>query len=205
LATRFIHSTTPAQTLKSDRFKRNSAIPFETVYVKNEQTGELKEDKLSRILAEIDFKTHTVVLINPIKAIVRIQTRDELRDAKKREKAHMKEQKSKNTHKQLLLSFNMAENDRQRQIERARKEFQKGARVDLLIAPKPGKVKMPPYQEIKRLAQALVEELSDMAEEYKTREIKNRSAAVFLKPLHSASKPEGEAEDGSQGDSAAAA
>lgn len=92
--------------------------------------------------------------------------------------------------KQLLLSFSMQENDRLRQVDRARKELAKGTRVDLVIANKSAQ-KAPRYKEITLIAQNLVEELADAGEEYKAREVKGKSASIFLKPV---SAKEGDAD-----------
>ncbi|KAE9399122.1 hypothetical protein BT96DRAFT_920341 [Gymnopus androsaceus JB14] len=163
---------------------RNDNIPFSDVHLVDlENSGQLVKMSLTDLIAKIDPKESFVELQSTVPLpVVKIINRREAAERRKISKEKHKQNVKKNVKKELQFTWGMAMGDLEHKLDRAKAELKKGARVDLVFAPKSGQ-KPPPIAEMKERMELIAERVADVGVEWKERELRRGMGALFIKSL----------------------
>jgi len=114
-------------------------------------------------------------------AIVKIVSKAEAEEIRKRLKESSKKQKQNSTHKEIQLTWTMGEGDMMHKLARAKDDLAKGAKIDLVFTGK-GKKGTPKLQrtDMTVIIEKALEQFEGRAMEYKPRTFDRQVAAVFL-------------------------
>ncbi|KAJ3842617.1 hypothetical protein F5878DRAFT_607230 [Lentinula raphanica] len=177
LATRRLHAS--AITHSKFRKLKNEKIPFSEVHLV-ESDGQLVKTGLQDLLAKIDKDDFYVELqaMEPL-AVVKVINRKEAAARKKQAKEQQKQNAKKNVKKEFQFTWGMAMGDLEHRLDRAKAELKRGARVDLVFAPKSGQ-KAPPVAEMREKMQLIADKVADVGVEWKSRELDRGIGALFM-------------------------
>lgn len=167
----------------------NEKIPYRIVTLKDPETERLlPPTTLTDILHSIDPATHFLELIktNPT-PIVQIVSKQDVFRKKKDMRTRALEVRRGNVVKEVQMSWDMDSGDEKHKMGKVRKYMEKGYRVDLVYAGKPGKPAPERYKMVERINEAL-KGLEDVGKEWKPREFRGRVAAVFLQGVDKSSE-----------------
>lgn len=159
---------------------RNQDIPHRTVQLANEE-GRLEAPiPLSHLIASIDPKTHYVELVTADpQPIVKIKDKREEYNKLKAWNKKQKEAAASRVQKEIQMTWGVDSGDLAHKLKKARKELEKGNRVDLAFAPKTNQA--PPKPQIMDIRlQEVVEMLSDIATEWMPRRVEKGVAVIYL-------------------------
>ena len=159
---------------------RDRDIPHRIVQLANEDGRLEPQIPLSHILASIDSKTHFVELVSGDPTpIVKIQSKKEHYEKQKAFQRRQKEVATARARMEIQMTWNIEPGDLAHKLGKARKEFDKGNRVDLVFAPKVNQKPPHPDSMIARLDEVL-DSLSDIAAEWSPRKMENGVAVLYL-------------------------
>ncbi|KAG7446062.1 uncharacterized protein BT62DRAFT_994418 [Guyanagaster necrorhizus] len=157
----------------------NKRIPYETLHLIDPETGQLREIVLKDYLDTIDTKKYKLELVSTSpKPVARLLERWKEHEKLKAAKTKRLESLRKAEHKEFQFTWNMAPSDLTHKFNSVRKELEKGGKADLVFVTKKGH-RAP--KDIPERLQAVVDELADVAKEYKGREIVGPMGAIFLR------------------------
>ncbi|KAH6896463.1 hypothetical protein BKA70DRAFT_1316531 [Coprinopsis sp. MPI-PUGE-AT-0042] len=149
------------------------------------QTGSLRS--LDEIIESVDPNEFAVELVSEDPPVVKLVNLE-----KARLETLMARQKSKkgagqrDLHKEVQLTWSMAEADETHKLLKARQELEKGNRVDLVYSPKKG-TKPPPKLEIQFKIKEIMQKFEDVAKEAKPATFDYRMGVLHLQPKHKVS------------------
>ncbi|ESK93124.1 hypothetical protein Moror_8847 [Moniliophthora roreri MCA 2997] len=159
---------------------KNEKIKFSWVKLVDPETGALVDTTMSKILANLDKKTHFAELQTAAPfPVVKLISKAEAHERRKKEKELKKNVAKRNLHKEYQFTWSMADNDLTRKLKRARDDLSNGGRVDIVFAPK-SRQRGPPYSEMTQRMKSILEELSDVGSEWKKMEIRRGMAVIFI-------------------------
>ena len=159
---------------------RDHDIAHRIVQLVNEDGRLGPQTPLSHILASIDSKTHFVELVSGDPTpIVKIQSKKEHYEKQKAFQRRQKEVATTRVRKEIQMTWGIEPGDLAHKLGKARKEFDKGNRVDLAFAPKVKQKPPHPDVMIARLDEVL-DTLSDIATEWSPRRMENGVAVLYL-------------------------
>jgi len=141
-------------------------IPHPVVRVVDPETGKLSETTVSlrKLLEERDPKTEFIELVSTDpEPIVKVGDRQAMWAQHKELKKKQSQGTRAGTRKEVQLTWGVAGGDLQHKLGKARKELEKGIRVDVAIAPKRGQ-KPPSPKDINVLPDEIVAALADVGE-----------------------------------------
>jgi translation initiation factor IF-3 len=162
----------------------NDKIPFAVVRLADPESGSLHPlAPLNTILNSIDHKTHHVELVadapDPIVKIVDTkQAREKYKEAKKRANEVARAQ----VRKEIQLTWGVEAGDLAHKLEKVRQELAGGKKVDLIFASKKGQV-VPTKQMMDIRLKGVLDTLTDVGKEYRSRQERKNMTALYLKPL----------------------
>lgn len=162
----------------------NDKIPFKVVRLADPESGSLHPlAPLETIFNSIDRKTHHIELVadapDPVVKIVDTkQARDKYKEMKKRAQAAARAQ----VRKEIQLTWGVAEGDLAHKLEKARQELVAGKKVDLIFASRKGQV-VPTKQMMDTRLKSVLDTLTNVGKEYRSREVRKNMTALYLKPL----------------------
>lgn len=137
--------------------------------------------QLSTILANINRKTTLVELVSDtkeqgtlVKIVDKLERARRLREAKLKAKAARKP-----TAKEMQLTWATDGHDLEHKLGKARKDLQRGARVDIVLTAKSGQKEYSHKEKMQKL-QSIADTLQDVSTEWKPREIRKHMAVLYL-------------------------
>ncbi|KAF9476474.1 hypothetical protein BDN70DRAFT_171335 [Pholiota conissans] len=137
---------------------------------------------LIRLLDSVNHETHVVRLVTHEPPLVRVLTHleDKMNQlATKAEKKAAKGQKGMDT-TVIQLTWHTADADYEHKISKAKEELEKGSmRVEILFKNKP-RVRYPSKEEMQEEMDQVAHALSEVGQEWRTREIQRGVAKVFI-------------------------
>jgi len=138
---------------------------------------------LSRLLASIDPQTHFIELVNENpKPIVKIRDKREQVKKEKEWNKRQKEVASNNVQKEIQMTWAVEPGDLVHKLNKARKEVEKGNRVELVFAPKVNQRAPSPAIMDARMKNA-AEKIAEFAREWKSRKVEHGVGIFYLKKL----------------------
>ncbi|KIK55380.1 hypothetical protein GYMLUDRAFT_47935 [Collybiopsis luxurians FD-317 M1] len=178
-STRRLHVSTPNQSRYHK--PRDEKIPFAEVHLADrDNDGKLVKTPLKDLLAKINHKTTYIELqVSEPLPIVQIVDREEAAERKKLAKERQKQSAKKNVKKEFQFTWGMAVGDMEHRLGRVRAELRKGARVDLVFAPKGGQ-RAPPVNEMREKMRGIAEKVADVGVEWKASELQRGIGAIFV-------------------------
>jgi len=167
---------------------RNANIPYETVYLVTD--GRLgPPTPLSHLLASIDPQEVFIELVNEKpQPIVKIISK---RDRYVKQKEWRKKQREvalSNMRKEIQLTWGIEPGDLEHKLDKARRDIEKGIRVELVFAPKANQRPPSPAAMQNRLNET-TQKISEFAMEWSPRRVERGVVILYLKKLHTSSKP----------------
>lgn len=159
---------------------RDRDIPHRIVQLVGDDGRLGPQTPLSHILASIDPKTHFVELVSADPTpIVKIQSKKENYEKQKAFQKRQKEVATTRVRKEIQMTWGVEPGDLAHKLKKARKEFDKGNRVDLAFAPKVNQKPPHPDAMAARLNEVL-DTLSDIATEWLPRRMEKGVAVMYL-------------------------
>jgi translation initiation factor IF-3 len=184
-STRSVPRRTAATATAAARRFRNEKIPFPIVRLVDPVTKSLcPPAPLLSVLAQIkDPKTHHVELVTDTpQPIVRIVDTKEEHRKYKEQKQRVRASAKAQERKEIQLTWGVASGDFLHKLDKVRQELQRGAKVDLIFAPK-RRQPLPGKQDVIIRLQETLQALSDVGKECAPRKEENNVVVLHLKPL----------------------
>ena len=157
-------------------------IPFDKVRVRDETTRILGPlTSLSSVMSSINKEKERIELIlsNP-EPVVRIISKDELKELYRQDKAHAK---ARLVHqappKQIQMTWGIGREDLDRKLEKARQEMGRGTPVDIVLGKKK---RMPPLTREEKKAK--MDEIATALKEHGKEDAESRSMGSQLSVMH---------------------
>jgi translation initiation factor IF-3 len=168
---------------------RNHDIPHDIVQLAGEDGRLGLPTPLSHLIASVDPKTHYVELVTAHpQPVVKIRNKREQIQKAKQWKKRQKEVAANNVQKEIQLTWGVASGDLMHKLTKARKEVEKGSRVELVFAPKVNQ-QAPSLAKMEALINETVEKIADFAREWMPRKVEGGIAILYLKKYDRTSKP----------------
>ncbi|KAJ7762750.1 hypothetical protein DFH07DRAFT_813345 [Mycena maculata] len=168
--------------IMADNRPRNEAIPYEDVYVVDEDNV-LVRMSLKRLLHTIDHNKEFVQLVDAKpQPVVKILNKKEYIIKLKAVRGRQRESARKNTTKEVQLTWGSEQSDLEHKLARVRSYLEIGAKVDVVFATKPNGT--PPSMDVmQRKLKDTVEMMADISREWKPVEWRRNMAAIFLQGI----------------------
>ena len=182
LSTRtFTSTSTLLKSLNPNRKPRNNEIKLPLVQLVDPVTQKLQDPAPpSEIVAKADMKNFYVELVSQEPPIVRLVNRKDAHVAKLARKAKLKQVKVE--HKELQMTWNVADTDVAHKLRKAREHLAGGNFVDIAFAPKARQPKLQ-HQEMVQKMELVVETLKDVADQRQDWTLERNVGVVYLKPI----------------------
>jgi len=163
---------------------RNRDIPHSTVQVVREEGGLGPPTPLSDVLQSIDSKLQYVQLVSEdpqplVKILNKLEQYNKLKGWQKRQK----EVAASNVRKEIQMTWGVESGDFTHKVSKARKELERGNRVELVFAPKANQP-IPNQATMEARINQTVEDLADFAKEWLPRKVERGVAILYLKKLN---------------------
>jgi translation initiation factor IF-3 len=167
---------------------RDRDIPHSIVQLVNEEGRLGPPTPLSHLLASIDSQTHFIELVNenPL-PIVKIRDKQEQFKKQQEWNRRQKEVAASNVQKEIQMTWGVESGDLAHKLNKARKEVEKGNRVELVFAPKVNQRAPSPAQMEARINET-VEKIAEFAREWMPRKVERGVAILYLKKLDKSPK-----------------
>jgi translation initiation factor IF-3 len=168
---------------------RDRDIPHRIVHLVSEEGILGPPTPLSHLLASIDPHTHFLELVNENpKPVVKIRDKQEQVKKEKEWKKRQKEVASSNVQKEIQMTWAVEPADLVHKLNKARKEVEKGNRVELVFAPKVNQRAPSPAIMDARMKNAAVK-IAEFAREWKSRKVEHGIGIFYLKKLDRSPTP----------------
>jgi translation initiation factor IF-3 len=176
------HAATRASWPGSDR-PRDRGIPHSIVYLVDEEGRLGLPTPLSRLLASINPQTHFIELVdeNP-RPVVKIRDKQEQIRKEKEWKKRQREVASNNVQKEIQMTWAVEPADLAHKLNKARREVEKGSRVELVFAPKVNQ-RAPSSAIMDARMKDAAEKIAEFAREWKPRKVEYGIGIFYLKKL----------------------
>jgi len=167
---------------------RNHDIPHRIVQLVNEDGRLGPPTPLSHLFASIDSKTHFIELVNEDPSpIVKIKCKKEEYLKGKAWRRRQNELAANNVQKEIQMTWGVESGDLAHKLSKARKDVEKGIRVELVFAPKVNQPAPKPAVIEARLNEAAAK-IGEFAKEWKPRKVEGGIAILYIKKLDKLSK-----------------
>ncbi|KIM84004.1 hypothetical protein PILCRDRAFT_6853 [Piloderma croceum F 1598] len=178
-----------AATRASRNHPRDRDIPHSIVHLVDEEGRLGLPTPLSRLLASINSQTHFIELVheNP-KPVVKIRDKQEEIQKEKKRKKRQREVASNNVQKEIQMTWAVEPGDLVHKLNKARKEVEKGNRVELVFASKVNQRAPSPVIMDARMKNA-AEKIAEFAREWKPRKVEHGIGIFYLKKLDKSPTP----------------
>lgn len=169
--------------------RRDRDIPYRVVHLVDEKGEFGPPTPLSQIMASIDSQTHFVELVsdNPEKPVVKIKGKKETFQKQKEWNKKQKAVASSNVQKEIQMTWNADTFDVGHKLKKARKELDRGNKVELVFAPKPNQ-KAPAPAVMEARIQYVWTKMSDVAREWLPRKTEGGVVVLYLRQLEDGKK-----------------
>jgi len=166
---------------------RNRDIPHHTVQVVREEGGLGPPTPLSDVLQSIDSKSQYVQLVSEdpqplVKILNKLEQYNKLKEWQKRQKGVA----ASNVRKEIQMTWGVESSDFTHKVNKARKELERGSRVELVFAPKANQP-VPSRAMMEARINQTMENLADIAKEWLPRKVERGVAILYLKKLDGSS------------------
>ncbi|TFK56210.1 hypothetical protein OE88DRAFT_1731822 [Heliocybe sulcata] len=168
-----------ASSAANDDPPRNEKIPYRTVRLVDPETSKLlAPTPLTELLKVFDDNKFFLELVatNP-EPIVKLVNKREARQ--RRLEARKQERTTKKDEKEIQMTWKIAGGDLSHKLKKVRQELEKGNRINLVYALKKGQ-QLPTPQEKDNIVRGTLDQLEDIAREWKPREQAPRLTVIYL-------------------------
>lgn len=167
---------------------RNHDIPHSIVQLAGEDGRLGPPTPLSHLIASVDPQTHYVELVSVHpQPVAKIRSKREQNQKEKQWRKRQREVAANNVQKEIQLTWGVASGDLIHKLTKARKEVEKGCRVELVFAPKVNQ-QAPSSAKMEARINETVEKIADFAREWMPRKVEGGIAVLYLKK-HDRSTP----------------
>jgi translation initiation factor IF-3 len=168
---------------------RNHDIPHHIVQLVNEEGRLEPHTSLSHLIASIDPQSHYIELVTEHpQPVVKIRDKGEQYHKLKEWKKKQKTTAASNVQKEIQMTWGVESGDLAHKLSKARKELEKGNRVELVFAPKANQ-RFPSPALVESRINETVEKMAEFAKEWMPRKVERGVAILYLKKLDMSSKP----------------
>lgn len=170
---------------------RDRNIPYRMVHLVDESGSLGPSTPLAHIIASIDSKTHFVELVadNTECPIVKIKGKQEVFQKQKEWNKKQRVVASSNVQKEIQMTWGVESGDLGHKLKKARKELEKGNKVELVFAPKQNQ-KAPSPAIMDSRVKEVMGKMVDVAREWLPRKMENGVAVLYLRSLEEVKRPD---------------
>jgi translation initiation factor IF-3 len=167
---------------------RNRNIPHSIVQLADAEGRLGPPTSLSHLLASIDSKTHYIELVTSSpQPVVKIRNKKEQYHKKKAWNKRQNEIAASNVQKEIQMSWGVESGDLAHKLNKARKELEKGNRVEWVLAPKANQ-RIPSPAVMEARINDVAEKIAEFAREWLPRKFERGVAILYLKKLDTADR-----------------